>query len=75
MDYFHVVIPGLRKFKEKCVDTGEIRSVDDLSGYNIEKLARIWRNTRSWSVAKSIAAILKQIKQENDMDDMKAFKL
>ena len=75
MDYFHVVIPGLRKFKEKCVDTGEIRSVDDLSGYNIEKLARIWRNTRSWSVAKSIASILKQIKQEKAVDDMNAFKL
>jgi hypothetical protein len=59
MDYFHVVIPGLLKFKEKYIDTGEIGSIDDLPEYSIEQLTQIWRNTRSWYVAKSIASILK----------------
>ena len=75
MDYFHVVISGLHKFKEQYIDTGEIRSVDDLPGHNSEHLTRIWRNTRSWSVAKSIASILAHIKQEKDVNDMEAFRL
>jgi hypothetical protein len=75
MDYFHVVIPGLQRFKEECIDTGKIRSVNDLPEYNSEQLIRIWRNRRSWSVAKSIASILIHIKQENNVDDIEAFKL
>ena len=75
MDYFHVVIPGIQKFKEVCIDTGKIRSVNDLPAYNSEQLTRIWRNTRSWSVVKSIASILTQIKQEKNLDDIEAFKL
>jgi hypothetical protein len=74
MDYFHVVIPALRKFKEKCIDTGEIRSLDDLPTYNNKHLTLIWRNRRSWSVAKSIASILTHIKHEKDMDDVEALK-
>ncbi|MEJ2739702.1 MAG: hypothetical protein P8105_07765, partial [Dehalococcoidia bacterium] len=62
MDYFHVVIPGLQKFKKECIDTTGIRFIDDLLEYNNEQLIRIWRNTRSWSVAKSIASILVRIK-------------
>jgi hypothetical protein len=41
MDYFHVVIPALRKFKEEYIDTGEIRSLDNLPAYNNKQLTLI----------------------------------
>ncbi len=68
VNYFKVVIPKVLEFKNKFIDTGKIKSLKDLSQHNIDDLRRIWKNKRSWNVAKEIALYLSKI----DKDDRRA---
>ncbi|MGC8910115.1 MAG: hypothetical protein ACP5O5_05980 [Fervidicoccaceae archaeon] len=58
LDYFNSVLPKAIEFKEKFVDSGKIKSLKDLSLADIEELRTVWKNRRSWVLAKEISSRL-----------------
>lgn len=58
VNYFSVVVPRVLEFKRRFVDTGMIESLEDFISAEENILFEIWRNRRSWSVAKGIAETL-----------------
>lgn len=72
LNYFQAVVPKVDKFRERFVEQGEIRTVDDLAAAQDRELEAIWRNRRSWQMAKSVASYLAEVKQERKLDDREA---
>ena len=73
LNYFQSVVPRVEQFRQEFVETGKIGSVDDLAAADEEALQKIWRNKRSWQMAKSVAAYLAALKREKGFDDRQAF--
>jgi len=72
LNYFQAVVPKVERFRKELVESGNIRNIEDLSVANDEELERIWRNRRSWQMAKSVASHLARIKGERELDDREA---
>ena len=68
INYFNVVVPKVLEFKRRFVDSNEITSLKDLSKYDLDELTVIWKNKRSWNVAKNISLYLSKL----DEDDKRA---
>jgi len=73
LNYFQAIVPKVAEFKRRFIDTGQIKTVEDLATADIENLRSVWRNKRSWAVAKAVAAHLATIKNEIKSDDRTAF--
>lgn len=58
LNYFTAVVPKVEEFNKRFVETGRIRSLKQLSKANLSELKKVWRNRRSWSIARSIASYL-----------------
>lgn len=58
LSYLDIVVPRVRLFGERFVENGSIARLRDLSRLDIRRVYDVWRNTRSWRVAKNIAAVL-----------------
>ncbi|MGQ9479272.1 MAG: hypothetical protein ACUVQ0_04515 [Thermoproteota archaeon] len=58
LNYFTAVVPKVEEFKKRFVESGRIRNLKKLSEACLSKLRRIWRNRRSWLVARNIARYL-----------------
>ena len=71
LNYFKTVVPKVAKFEEWFVKTGKIESLDDLAAIDVNdrKLEKVWRNKRSWQVAKSIASYLAGLGKERHLTD------
>jgi len=61
LNYFTAVVPKVEEFSEKFVESGRIRNLEDLVKANIGELREVWRNKRSWIIAKNIASCLSTI--------------
>lgn len=61
MNYFTVVVPKVIDFKEEFVDTNKIGGLKDLADYDLGELTEVWKNKRSWNVAKEVADHLDSI--------------
>jgi len=61
LNYFTAVVPKVEEFNEKFVENGKIRDLRDLAKADINELRDVWRNKRSWMIAKDIAAYLSMI--------------
>jgi len=61
LNYFTAVVPKVEKFNEKFVGNGKIRDLKDLAKADINDLRNVWRNKRSWMIAKNIASYLSMI--------------
>jgi hypothetical protein len=68
LNYFTAIIPKVFEFKQEFVDSGKIKSLKDLAEYNLEELITVWKNKRSWNVAREIASYLSKL----DNNDRKA---
>ena len=55
LNYFVSVVPHVIEFEEEFVKTGLITNFESLVKMDIHKLQRIWKNRRSWFIAKKIA--------------------
>jgi|YelNatPaOPRAMG01_1025707.scaffolds.fasta_scaffold06298_7 hypothetical protein len=53
------------EFHKAFVKTGRINRLRDLASANIEELRGVWRNRRSWSMAKEIAAHLATLSDDD----------
>jgi hypothetical protein len=58
LNYFTAVVPKVEEFNMKFIENGKIKSLKDLAKADIIELRSIWKNKRSWSIAKDIAAYL-----------------
>jgi hypothetical protein len=73
LNYFQSVVPRVEQFRQEYVESGKICSLEDLAAADDDALEKIWRNKRSWQMAKSIASYLDGIKKEKGFDDRQAF--
>ena len=58
LNYFTAVVPKVEEFNDKFIENGSIRDLGDLAESSTEELREVWRNRRSWSIAKKIASYL-----------------
>ena len=72
LNYFRSVVPKVEKFRQEFVEQGKIRILEDLVTVSDKELEKIWRNKRSWQMAKSVASYLARIKKEKQLDDREA---
>jgi len=73
LNYFQSVVPRVYKFRQEFVETGKIHTLEDLAAANYDELESVWKNKRSWHMAKSVARHLAGIKSEKGFDDKQAF--
>jgi hypothetical protein len=72
LNYFTAVVPKVEKFRKEFVVSGKIHTLEDLATANNNELESIWKNKRSWQMAKSVASYLAKIKREKALDDRQA---
>jgi len=70
LNYFTAVVPKVQEFNEKFVESGRIKNLKDLAEADINELRSVWKNRRSWSIAKDIASYLATLSD----DDRKALR-
>lgn len=73
LNYFQAVVPKVEEFRKLFVEKGIIKTLKDLASADIEELRKVWRNKRSWEVAKSIASCLTQLKKGKKLTDREVF--
>jgi hypothetical protein len=72
LNYFQSVVPKVELFRLKFVETRLITNMQDLSRANDNGMYEIWKNARSWKVARETAAHLAGIKSSHNLDDRAA---
>ncbi|MEM1674310.1 MAG: hypothetical protein QXN24_05860 [Candidatus Bathyarchaeia archaeon] len=65
LNYFIAVVPKVEEFRKKFVETGKIKSLKELSKANLDELRNVWRNKRSWIIAKEIASYLSTLSEDD----------
>lgn len=70
LNYFTAVVPKVEEFRKIFVEKGEIVNLRSLAEAGLDKLLQIWRNKRSWMVAKNVASYLSKL----DTDDKTALR-
>ncbi|HEX7364075.1 MAG TPA: hypothetical protein VF366_02800 [Dehalococcoidia bacterium] len=73
LNYFRSVVPRVEQFRQEFVETGRVGRLEDLSDIDEKIVEHIWKNRRSWQMAKSVAAYLATTKKEKGFDDRQAF--
>ncbi|MFH1774598.1 MAG: hypothetical protein ABH874_06530 [Methanobacteriota archaeon] len=68
LNYFQAVVPKVEEFERAFVRTGKIKSMEDLASADAGELKKVWKNERSWRVAKGIASYLSSLKKKNLSD-------
>jgi len=63
--YFQVVVPKVREFEKDFIKTGKISSLSDFAYFQYEMAFHIWKNRRSWQVAKEIAGYVSTLSDNN----------
>jgi hypothetical protein len=58
LNYFTAVVPKVEEFNKQFVEGGKIKNLKDLTKADLGELRKVWRNGRSWFIAKSIASHL-----------------
>ncbi|MDJ0273875.1 MAG: hypothetical protein QW490_02560 [Nitrososphaerota archaeon] len=75
MSYFRSVVPAVIRFKELFVDTGRVSSLLELASMESDELRTVWRNRRSWSVAREVARRLISFDGEDDVRRLRTWAL
>ena len=61
----------VEEFNKKFIENEKIKSLKDLTEVDIDESRKVWRNKRSWIIAKNIASYLSTLSE----DDKKALEL
>ncbi|MEM3561238.1 MAG: hypothetical protein QW149_07675 [Nitrososphaerota archaeon] len=67
LNYFTSVVPKVEEFYEEFIKNGKIKNLKDLSNVNINELRKIWKNKRSWKIAKEISSYLSTLSNDDKM--------
>lgn len=65
LNYFTAVVPKVQEFNKKFVESGRIRNLKDLAEADINELGSVWKNKRSWKIAKNIAFYLSTLSDDD----------
>jgi hypothetical protein len=58
LNYFTAVVPKVEEFSKKFVENGRIKNLRELAETDINELRVVWKNRRSWAIAKDVASYL-----------------
>jgi len=72
LNYFQAVVPKVEEFERAFVRTGKIKSMEDLASADAGELKKVWKNERSWRMAKEIASYLASL-NENEKEALCAW--
>ncbi|MGB9760321.1 MAG: hypothetical protein ACPLZG_10885 [Thermoproteota archaeon] len=67
LNYFTAVVAKVEEFNKKFVESGKIKNLKDLTKADVNELRSVWRNKRSWIIAKEIASYLSTL-SDNDKE-------
>jgi len=67
LNYFTAVVPKVEEFNKKFVENGKIKNLKDLSKADINELRSVWKNKRSWIIAKEIASYLSTLSEDDKL--------
>jgi len=65
LNYFQVVLPKIKEFKKEFVRSGKITGLSSFCHFDYKKAFYIWKNERSWQVAKEIAQYLSTLSKDD----------
>ncbi len=65
LNYFTAVVPKVEEFNKRFVESGEIRKLRNLSKAGINELRKVWKNKRSWNIAKEISSYLSTLSEDD----------
>ncbi len=65
INYFQVVIPKVKTFEKEFIKTKKITSLESLAKFNYEEAFHIWKNKRSWQVAREISSYLSTLSKDD----------
>ncbi len=63
LNYFTAVVPKVEEFNKKFVESKRIKNLKDLANANVDELRAVWKNKRSWIIAKEIASYLSTLNE------------
>jgi len=72
LNYFQSVVPKVELFRRRYVETGRITALEDLAAADVSALKSVWKNARSWQVARAVAAHLLTVKVRHGTCDLDA---
>ncbi|MFH0867271.1 MAG: hypothetical protein V1904_13835 [Bacteroidota bacterium] len=73
LNYFQTVVPNVELFRQKFVHNRKIITFKDLVKAKETELEGVWKNKRSWHIAKSIASYLARLKTQMKINDRQVF--
>jgi hypothetical protein len=65
LNYFTAVVPKVEEFGKRFVENGRIRNLKELAEADINELREVWKNRRSWAMAKGIASYLSTLCEDD----------
>jgi hypothetical protein len=65
LNYFTAVVPRVETFSKRFVVSRRIRTLRELAEIDINELREVWRNRRSWAIAKGIASYLSTLSEDD----------
>ncbi|UOY10406.1 hypothetical protein [Methanonatronarchaeum sp. AMET6-2] len=74
LNYFNVVVPRVLSFEDRFVETGRVTTLSELEELRHNEVRDIWKNKRSWRVARRVGGILSRIGSEKGLDDREALR-
>jgi hypothetical protein len=67
LNYFTAVVPKVEEFSRRFVENGRIRNLRELVETDINELRVVWKNRRSWAMAKGIASYLSTLSEDDKL--------
>jgi len=67
LNYFTAVVPKVEEFNKKFIENGKIKNLKDLSKADINELRSVWKNKRSWIIAREIASYLSTLSEDDKL--------
>jgi len=74
LNYFTAVVPSVMKFEKELMVNGKMRTLRDLSVLRLGQVQYIWKNSRSWQMAKGVASYLHNLAVAQNLDDRGALR-
>jgi len=65
LNYFTAVVPKVEEFNERFVENGKIDCLKALAEADMSELRMVWKNKRSWLVAREIASVLSTVSEDD----------
>jgi hypothetical protein len=75
LSYFHSVVPKVDLFRKQFLIPGKIQKLDDLPLADDSELQSLWKNRRSWLMAKAIASYFAALKKQHRLNDRETLRL